>query len=59
VGLPASEIAALPNIELNTKGVESVLLRMTRKIRDQLSARAREGPRVQPLSKGIPQDESL
>lgn len=36
VGLPASEIAALPSIGLSTKGVESTLLRLNRQIRDRL-----------------------
>jgi RNA polymerase sigma-70 factor (ECF subfamily) len=32
-GLPATEIAALPDIKLSVKGVESVLLRLTRQLK--------------------------
>lgn len=36
-GLPAEKIAALPGIKLSVKGVESVLLRLTRRIRSALT----------------------
>lgn len=36
VGLSAAAIAALPGIGLRTKGVESTLSRLTRKVREQL-----------------------
>ena len=39
VGLPASAIATLPTINLSTKGVESTILRLTRLVRRQLTAR--------------------
>ena len=41
VGLSAGEIASLPGIGLNTKGVESTLLRTTRLLRERM-----EAPRV-------------
>jgi RNA polymerase sigma-70 factor, ECF subfamily len=37
VGLTANAIASLPKIGLSTKGVESVLLRLTRQVRQQLA----------------------
>lgn len=36
-GIPATEIAALPDIKLSVKGVESVLLRLTRRIKSALT----------------------
>jgi RNA polymerase sigma factor (sigma-70 family) len=36
-GLTAKEIAALPGIKLGVKGIESVLLRLTREIKDALT----------------------
>jgi len=36
VGLTAAQIAAAPGVELGTKGVETVLLRVTRTIREHL-----------------------
>ena len=42
VGLAASEIAALPTIDLSTEGVESMLLRLTRQVRDRLVPRTSE-----------------
>jgi RNA polymerase sigma-70 factor, ECF subfamily len=39
LGLPASEIAGIPSMELTTKGVESTILRMTRIVRAQLTAK--------------------
>jgi RNA polymerase sigma-70 factor, ECF subfamily len=37
VGLTASAIATLPDIELTTKGVESLLLRLTRDLRERMA----------------------
>jgi RNA polymerase sigma-70 factor (ECF subfamily) len=58
VGLTASAIAALPKIGLGAKGVESVLLRLTREVRQQLapdSGRASDSDRLE----GIRPAESL
>jgi RNA polymerase sigma-70 factor (ECF subfamily) len=38
VGLSAAAIAALPGIDLTTKGVESLILRITRDVRKQMAA---------------------
>jgi len=38
VGLSASTIAALPGVGLTTKGVESLILRITRELRERLAA---------------------
>jgi RNA polymerase sigma-70 factor (ECF subfamily) len=43
VGLSAAAIAALPGIGLTTKGVESLILRITRGLRDQMTATAKPG----------------
>jgi RNA polymerase sigma-70 factor (ECF subfamily) len=44
VGLTASDIATLPSIGLNTKGVESTILRLTRLLRQEVGERrARKG----------------
>jgi RNA polymerase sigma-70 factor (ECF subfamily) len=56
-GLTAGAIASMPGIGLTTKGVESVLLRVTRQVRDSLSQAAPSGS-VGP-EKGIRQAESL
>jgi RNA polymerase sigma-70 factor (ECF subfamily) len=40
-GLSASAIAALPTISLSTKGVESIILRLSRVVKYQLSLRKR------------------
>jgi len=40
VGLTASAIASIPKTGLGTKGVESVLLRLTRQVRQQLTPQA-------------------
>lgn len=40
-GLTASEIAALPSVELSTEGVESVLLRLTLMVRAQIGKNKR------------------
>ena len=44
LGLPATAIAALPSIGLTTKGVESTLLRLTKHVRDHLTAKPVSGP---------------
>lgn len=44
VGLTASAIASLPTVGLGTKGVESIILRLTRAIRQELAARSQGGP---------------
>jgi RNA polymerase sigma-70 factor (ECF subfamily) len=60
VGLPASDIAALPTIGLSTKGVESTLFRLTRYVRDRMTAKAVPGQASNAKdSKGIQQAESL
>jgi RNA polymerase sigma-70 factor (ECF subfamily) len=41
VGLSAGAIAALPGVELTTKGVESLILRITRELRTRMAARQR------------------
>jgi RNA polymerase sigma-70 factor (ECF subfamily) len=58
VGLTASGIASLPKFGLSTKGVESILLRLTRQVRQQLApqkGRASERDRLE----GIQSAESL
>lgn len=42
-GYTAKEISLLPNIELTVKGVEAVLLRLTRFLREALTARGASG----------------
>jgi RNA polymerase sigma-70 factor (ECF subfamily) len=60
VGLTASAIAALPTIGLSTKGVESTLLRLTRHVRDGLTAKAVPGQASSAkATKGIQPAESL
>jgi RNA polymerase sigma-70 factor (ECF subfamily) len=60
VGLPASSIAALPTIGLSIKGVESTLLRLTRHVRERLTAKAGPGQSSSSrIAKGIQQTESL
>lgn len=56
-GLTAGAIASMSCIGLTTKGVESVLLRVTRLVRDSLSQAGPSGS--EPREKGIPQAESL
>jgi RNA polymerase sigma-70 factor, ECF subfamily len=59
VGLTACAIAALPNIGLSTKGVESTILRLTRAVRQQLTRRRElKGPASKSLE-GIRPTESL
>jgi RNA polymerase sigma-70 factor (ECF subfamily) len=57
VGLSASAIAALPGIGLSTKGVETALLRLTRLIRERLTASGRRTRTEQ--EKGFCAEESL
>lgn len=56
-GLAASSIAALPNIDLSTKGVESTLLRLTRQIRERLGSRPQN--RFPSKLEGVQSPESL
>jgi RNA polymerase sigma-70 factor (ECF subfamily) len=59
VGLTASAIAALPGIDLSTKGVESALLRLTRLVRQRLVTRCPDSSK-QPLGEeGIQSTEAL
>jgi RNA polymerase sigma-70 factor (ECF subfamily) len=55
-GFTASAIASLPTLDLTTKGVESLLFRLTRLVREHLSG-ASEGN--QESKKGIQQAESF
>jgi RNA polymerase sigma-70 factor, ECF subfamily len=57
VGLAASAIAALPTIELSTKGVESTLLRLTRQVRERLGERVQSA--APSKAEGIQPTESL
>jgi RNA polymerase sigma-70 factor (ECF subfamily) len=60
VGMSASEIAALPTIELSTKGVESTLLRLTRQLRERLVNTQQRVPLTRaPREKGDRTLESL
>ena len=55
-GMAAAQIASLPTIGLSTKGVESILLRLTRQVRARLVAHIEENPyRIE----GIRPSESL
>lgn len=58
-GLSASAIAALPTIGLNTKGVESTILRLTRAVRDQLVPAKRANPSAGKTTEGIRPAESF
>jgi RNA polymerase sigma-70 factor (ECF subfamily) len=55
-GLTASAIASLPAVELTTKGVESLLFRLTRLVRDSLSS---AGGTDSDTKKGFQQAESF
>ena len=58
-GLTANAIAALPTIELSTKGVETIILRLTRTVRQRLTHR-REFEECSPSKvEGIRPAESL
>jgi RNA polymerase sigma-70 factor, ECF subfamily len=61
VGLSAAGIAALPGIGLTTKGVESLILRLTRGLREQMTATSKsvESERGDGTSKGILPAESF
>lgn len=59
VGLSASAIAALPNIGLSTKGVESTILRLTREVRTQLTKHSETKPSADKSVRGIRPAESL
>jgi RNA polymerase sigma-70 factor, ECF subfamily len=57
-GLPAAAIAALPGIGLTTKGVESLILRITRELRQRMASLG--ATRISPPSnEGILRTESL
>lgn len=58
-GMSAKAIASLPGLDLNAKGVESVIHRVTRSLRDRLaSVRSRAAPAAGPSEKGIRPAES-
>jgi len=60
VGLSASAIAALPGIDLTTKGVESLILRMTRELRERMTApKPAINVSVRDAGKGILPSESF
>jgi len=58
-GLAASEIAALPTIRLNTKGVESTILRLSRMVRQRLAMSRQPDARTAGPIEGIGHTESL
>jgi RNA polymerase sigma-70 factor (ECF subfamily) len=59
VGLPARAIAALPGIGLSTKGVESILLRLTKQVRERLVTGKQDASRLQGREEGNQASESL
>jgi RNA polymerase sigma-70 factor, ECF subfamily len=59
VGLTASAIAALPTVELSTKGVETTILRLSRAIRQALTVRAQADPHGQPNLEGMSPEKSF
>jgi len=59
VGLPASAIAKLPTVNLNTKGVESTILRLTRVLREQLGSKQAEKQKNMGSHKGIGTENSF
>ena len=60
VGLSAGAIAALPGIGLTTKGVESLILRMTRELREQIgAAKPKKQDSTRTTSEGIFPAESF
>jgi DNA-directed RNA polymerase specialized sigma24 family protein len=59
VGMTASAIAALPKVGVNVKGVESILQRLTRQVREQLVSAGQERREPKMPKKGIPSAESL
>jgi RNA polymerase sigma-70 factor, ECF subfamily len=58
-GLSASAIATLPTIGLSTKGVESTILRLTRAVRQRLTARMSQDPTSTGSLEGIRPENSL
>lgn len=52
-GLTASAIAALPMIGVNVKGVESILQRLTRQVREQLVSAGQKGQEAKMPEKGF------
>ena len=59
MGWAASAIAALPQMGLGTKGVESTILRLTKQVKIELAARGRERSLSGGAGKGIEAAESL
>jgi RNA polymerase sigma-70 factor, ECF subfamily len=60
VGLSAGAIAALPDVDLSAKGVESLIFRITRDLRRRMVAATSPGPEMeQASSEGILRAESL
>jgi RNA polymerase sigma-70 factor (ECF subfamily) len=53
-GYSTAALAAIPAVDLTVKGVESLLHRMTRSVRDRLSATYEERPRKQPFPRAEP-----
>ena len=54
VGLSAAAISMLPGIGLTTKGVESLILRMTREVRERmLASKPTHGAKKQRAGEGI------
>jgi RNA polymerase sigma-70 factor, ECF subfamily len=58
-GLSASAIAALPTIELSTKGVESTIMRLTRTVRQYLAPRNSADSPISKADEGIRSSESF
>ena len=58
-GMTAAAIASIPAVRLTTKGVESVLLRLTRLVRGKMAARARPHPDAPATAKGFGSVESF
>jgi RNA polymerase sigma-70 factor (ECF subfamily) len=58
-GLPASAIASLPTVRLSTKGVESTILRLTRAVRQELTAPKQKDASTGKAVEGIRPAESL
>jgi len=56
-GFTASAIASLPTVGLTTKGVESLIFRLTRIVRENLAGPLANNP--DGAGKGLPQAESF
>jgi RNA polymerase sigma-70 factor (ECF subfamily) len=57
VGISAGAIAEIPDLGVGVKGVESILFRLTRQVRERLAGRAKDNSRPSLLKKGFgPQD---